>query len=435
MSLTRLYLDTARLGLMSRSAQQAHRDFVRFCGEEGCSLYFDQLLCDGFHTWPGRLRHQYSGMRHWRSVAELKQCLRQGAGVGDHRRVFLANRSAQLMRLAARLLFQRCRRVLVTDLGWPSYQQILAAEIRHNSDAETALVPIRGFILHDRATVEEVVDRIAFRYQVENCDGVFLPLVSNDGVRLPIDAICRAIRRIRTSKFTVLDGAQAFCHTPPEPGLRSCDIYLAGCHKWLRAGNLPMGMAFCPRRRSENFIERTCQQMLKSAELDDPLLVFTRQLEDHTMEAFSETVNLASMFSCRAALDDWNLDNRSIRLTFQIRLENARRVATVASEVGWRPLLPDTELCSGILLLQAKDRRLRTVPPEDIRMRLQAHGIAATCYRYGMIRLAMPHNPLTESEIAILEGSLSTVAAKSTLSTPTISARNSGSPFEPAVLA
>ena len=41
---TRLYLDTARLGLMSRSAQQIHIDFVRFVGEEGASLYFDQFL-------------------------------------------------------------------------------------------------------------------------------------------------------------------------------------------------------------------------------------------------------------------------------------------------------------------------------------------------------------------------------------------------------
>jgi aspartate aminotransferase-like enzyme len=374
-------------------------------------------------------------MRHWRGVAELKQALRKAVGVADDRRVFLANRSAQLMRLAARSLFQRCQRVLVTDLGWPSYQQILAAEIRHHSDAETALVPIRGFILHDRATVEEVVERIAFRYQVENCDGLFLPLVSNDGVRLPIDAICRAIRRTRPPRFIVVDGAQAFCHTPPEAALRRCDIYLAGCHKWLRAGNLPMGMAFCPRCRSENSVERTCQKMLETAELDDPLLVFTRQLEDHTMERFSETVNLASMFSCRAALDDWNRDNRSVRLPFEIRLENAQRVATIALEVGWRPLIPDTELRSGILLLQAKDRHIRAVSPEDMRMQLQTHGIAGTCYRYGMIRLAMPNHPLTESEIAILEESLSTVGDKSTHSAPAVSIRGFDMPLEPAILA
>ena len=44
----RLYLDTARLGRMSRRAQRAQIDFVRLAGEEGCSLYWDRFLRGGF---------------------------------------------------------------------------------------------------------------------------------------------------------------------------------------------------------------------------------------------------------------------------------------------------------------------------------------------------------------------------------------------------
>ena len=44
---TQLYLDTARLGLMSPSAQRLQIDFIRFAGGEGASLYWDQFLRGG----------------------------------------------------------------------------------------------------------------------------------------------------------------------------------------------------------------------------------------------------------------------------------------------------------------------------------------------------------------------------------------------------
>ena len=39
-----LYLDAARMGQMAPSAQWALHDFVRLAGEEGCTLYFEQVL-------------------------------------------------------------------------------------------------------------------------------------------------------------------------------------------------------------------------------------------------------------------------------------------------------------------------------------------------------------------------------------------------------
>ena len=65
----RLYLDTARLGLMSKAVRLALRDFAQLAGEEGASLYFDNFLRDGYDRWPSRLRRRYKALRHWQGVS------------------------------------------------------------------------------------------------------------------------------------------------------------------------------------------------------------------------------------------------------------------------------------------------------------------------------------------------------------------------------
>ena len=72
---TLLYLDTARLGLMSERARQAHLDYLRLAGEEGCSLYFDRFLREGFSAWPRRLQSRYRHLSDWQGVGELKDSL------------------------------------------------------------------------------------------------------------------------------------------------------------------------------------------------------------------------------------------------------------------------------------------------------------------------------------------------------------------------
>ena len=57
---TSLYLDTARLGRMSRGAQLALFDFVRLAGEEAGSLYFDEFLRHGSTSWPATMRRRLS---------------------------------------------------------------------------------------------------------------------------------------------------------------------------------------------------------------------------------------------------------------------------------------------------------------------------------------------------------------------------------------
>src|SRR5207245_2853810 len=148
--------------------------------------------------------------------------------------VLLANRSAQLMKLAARLLFERCRNVLVTDIGWQPYHDLLAAEGARVARGTTT-VPIRDMVLEGKACKEEVLTALRDRYLRARCDGLFLTGISHLGIRLPIEELVRSLEGAREPRFVVVDGAQEFCHVPLDLRNDYCDLYLAGCHKWLQA--------------------------------------------------------------------------------------------------------------------------------------------------------------------------------------------------------
>ena len=131
---------------------------------------------------------------------------------------------------------------------------------------------------------------MADHYRRQGCDGLFLSAVSYEGVRFPVGALVELLSLGRAPRFVAVDGAQALGHAPLD--LHSCDLYLAGSHKWLRAG-LPLGMAFGPRPNSRGLLRMLCEEMIAGMELDDPLLFLTRQIERDALEPFGETVNLA----------------------------------------------------------------------------------------------------------------------------------------------
>jgi len=125
--------------------------------------------------------------------------------------VLLANRSTQLMKLAARLQFQPCRNVLVTDIGWPPYHDLLAAEAVRTGRALT-VAPVRDLAMQGQATDEEILDLVRTHYVRERCDGLFLTAVSHLGVRLPVEKLVRSLEAASPPRFVVIDGAQEFCH-------------------------------------------------------------------------------------------------------------------------------------------------------------------------------------------------------------------------------
>ena len=399
---TRLYLDSARMGLLSERARLAHLDYVRLAATEGCSLYFSQFLERGFQDWPSMVRERYPALRDWCGVRELHDALIRFVGAERSCQAVLANRTAQLVRLAARQLCENTRRVLVADLMWPSYRRILEFE-RQRRRVGISTVTARSAVRDGEETTESIVARFEQNYDRMGCDSLFIPVISHDGIRLPVDAICRRLNQIRPLRFVVVDGAQALGHVMGELGLKHCDIFVAGCHKWLQ-GHLPMGVAFFPKVLSANKTLTIAERMLRYNELDDPLLAFTREVLTGRMQSYSETVNLASLFTCRAAITDRGSTAGEIKRQLVDRLQNADKVAQIAIAAGWSAL-PQL-MPTGIVMLQTQCPAFRTASPERIRGFFAALSVSVSTYEGGIIRLAMPDQPFTRGEMDLLAWAL-----------------------------
>jgi hypothetical protein len=393
-----LYLDTARLGRMSPAAQRAEQALVTLAAEEGNSAYFERFVRRGLTACPAGMQDRYEGLVCWQGVSELKQSLRALAGHCPDLPVRIAHRSAQLMKLAARVLFHSCRNVLITDLGWPGYHDILTREARRANRGMTA-VEVRSEALSGLLGEAELIDRVCEAFGGGRCDGLFLSAVSSWGVRLPVERIVRRLEAMHRVWLVVVDGAQEFCHTPGRLETEYCDLYLTGCHKWLGAHN-PMGIGFCGRPRARGVIDTIAAAMTDAGDLDDPLLRFSAQLETN-VTCVTETVNLLPLFTARAAVEDARTAD-----TFCRRTENMRAAADLARTCGWHPLLPDESLRSGILLVQAERPETRAVCPETLRITLRDSGVAATTYTGGIVRLSMPLAPFATEELDCLEQAL-----------------------------
>ena len=381
-----IYLDTARLGLMTKAAQAANRDFARLVGREGAAPRVETLLIDGLDALPGDFAARYPGLVGWRGLPGLKEALRVLVQAPSDSEVLLAQRSTLLMKLAARSLFRRCGRVLHTDLEWPAYLSVLDAE-RDRSRSRTVHLPVRDLILRDGVSVEELVRHVANRYRLEGCDGLFLSGVSFDGIRFPIRALVDLLSTSRPPRFVVVDGSQAIAHTPPDP-LR-CDLLIGGTHKWLGSGH-PLGVAFITTPSSREFVLNISAEMASSGDLDDPLLRFIRQLELGRLEPASETVGLGPLFTCMAALADALRGDRSTGEAYETRLSNGDDLRGIAEKSGWTALRPDEPASSGVVLLESHGHRLRCTGASLLRSAFGERGITLTAYEGGAVRMSMP---------------------------------------------
>ncbi|MBX9623411.1 MAG: aminotransferase class V-fold PLP-dependent enzyme, partial [Gemmataceae bacterium] len=297
-----LYLDTARLGRISPGAARAQADALRLAADEGGSAYFDRFLRSGLDVLPPGFRDRYPGLTSWAGVGELKQSLRRLAGHRPDLPVLLAARSAALMGFAARLLARLCRNVLTTDLGWPPYHDRLVATARRSGRTVTTLA-VRDDALAGRATADEVVDRACRAYADNGCDGLFLTAVGHLGVRFPVERVVRAIESRNRVWFVVVDGAQELGHTGADLAGGFCDLYLAGCHKWVRAHH-PLGVGFYGRARSRGVVDGVLARMVAAGDLDDPLLGLSARLEADAPAGGTETANLLPLFAARGAAGD-----------------------------------------------------------------------------------------------------------------------------------
>jgi len=392
---TSVYLDTARFGQMCPQARQADRDFARLASEEGCTAYFDRFLRCGFFSLPQRFQSRYAGLYDWAGVVGLKRDLIQLAGLPFNREVFVASRSASLVELASLLLCERSQNILVTDMLWPAYLGALRRAV-NSSGRRITVVPIRNAILHEGATASEVVNRVAAEYERQNCDGVFLSAVTFQGIRLPLVELMQKLPH--RPRFAVLDAAQGFNHVPVSRAAQHFDLVLSGCHKWLRAHH-PLGIAFCGRKESQDFVCRSVRTQCQHYSVGDPLLRFTEQLVDESTDDYSETVNLTPLFTAQAAVRQAlrGFRTRSERLEAQIA--NADCLTDAAGCTRWRPVHLDTDLRSGILLWQAASASTRLASPEQIRSKFLRYGVALTTYEGGVVRTSLSSKPLCSAAI------------------------------------
>ena len=403
---TRLYLDSARLGRMSASARQAHLDFARLAGDEAASPFFERFLRHGTAEWSGPSRRRYPGLLAWQGISELKRSLRRLANTPPDLPLLLAARSTQLVKLAVRLLYHPCRNVLVTDLCWPPYRAMLEAEARRSSRRLTTVSV--GERIEGRQGASEIAESVAKEAIEAGCDGAFLSAVGHLGYRLPVEAIVRQIAERINLRMIVVDGAQEFCHVDADHAGEYCDLYLAGCHKWLGAHH-PMGLGFYGRRRSVPVIETLLSQLVRVGDIDDPLLRFTGQLESDSFEA-TETVNLTPLFSCQGAVSDALASGASPAAQLAGRSRNLSTAADLANRSGWSPLLADPSLRSGILLLRAEREITRSIDAPCLRDAFGDEGVALTAYEDGLLRLSMPEEALRPEHLKWLGRALRRIA-------------------------
>ncbi len=398
---TTLYLDTARMGQMSQLACDASIDFARFAAEHGCTLYCSELLKCGFSHWPTAFQQRYPGLRHWNGIFQFKADLRRLAQTGSSSEVLLASRSAMLMKLAARLLAGPCRNVLVTDSIWPAYQNILQRQFG-KGDCRFTQIPIRRQLLKEALPVDELITLFTCEYLRHNCDGLFLPLVDNLGIRLPIEKIVEAIRKSAELRFVVVDGAQSLGHVPLRLDSNYCDFCISGSHKWLRAYH-SMGIGFYGNPGSRDYISHAIGKWTNSGIFDDPLNTFANEIATGQEQLFGETVQVLPMLAANAATQDALLGSSNGWINDRTASEG---IVSSVRETGWRPLLPDPELRTQILLLESDQNPMRRLNSDCVRRALLDRGVALTSYPNGMLRLSAPPKPLSKGLLRRLNSAL-----------------------------
>jgi Aminotransferase class-V len=388
---------------MSPRACRASIDFARLACEHGSTLYSDDFFRFGSGSLPDASRERYPGLSDWHGPEQLSRQLSQLMGIQSHHQIRFASRSASLMKCAAKLLFRRCRSVLITDLTWPAYERILLREQRRTGN-RIHKVAIRRLLLQGRLAPSELIERLAEQFASLQCDGLFLPLVDNLGLHLPAPEIVSRIRRQSELRFCVIDAAQAFRHVPLELDRDYCDFMVAGCHKWLCAHN-PMGLGILGLNSSRDFITASIARWLKNGTVDDPLMVYSQELITGDHFPFGETAPILPLLTANAAAVD-ALESATDMLPEKTR----RDVIECVRHAGWTVVSPESYYASRILLIRPDHvHRSPATTSHHLRRRLLEHQIAATTYDGSLVRLALPRSFLQSGALDHLQEALSQI--------------------------
>ncbi len=370
-----LYLDTARLGKIANGAQRALTDVLRFNKAYGASTYFDDLLFGGHQQL--KSPNDFRGLRSWNGIENLRTDFKHLVFGKETGEAVFASRSSSLMALASKMVFSRCRNVLVTDLNWQPYVDILTAAIPNDS-CKITFVPIKHLIFDDRSSASDLVHFLKAAYIQNGCDGLFLPAVCDRGVKLPVKLLLEELKQYARVRFSLMDAAQAINHIDLQDAANAVDFTIAGTHKWLRAFE-PMGVGLFATTGSCSFIRSTIERYLLSDCLADPLLQFTE-----SRVRGSETVNLQPLFAASGAISD-SLTNRIDETQLDIFRS---RIVAISEAAGWTLGNTHPELATRIVL--AHKKKFGHFAPDVIRKFMMNFGVAISDFGSGQCRVSTP---------------------------------------------
>lgn len=370
-----------------------------------CSIEF---LKHGALEWPTPIRSEFPVLSDWQGVAHLKQLFAAAVGVEDSPHVFVANQTARLLRIAARVMFRQCHRVMTTDLNWPAWQCIVAEEaVRHGR--EIVPVTISNSVMQRAWTADDIVNHITTEYRENRCDGLFLPAVSSLGVLFPVTQLAEQLRRQTEVRFVLVDAAQAFGQIPLSPMTESCDVLVAGCHKWLGA-HLPMGVAVAGNSLAAEQFRCAASSVDASTLCSDPLLLLTEQLQSGCINRYTETVNIVPMLAANAALSSGQATPVKAQSEFRQRLANSDRAAECLSGSSWSPVRLNDTTHSAILLAASNHASIQQTAPDTLQSHFRKYGIALSAYPSGLLRMSMPLGILQQSHLDSLSNAFHAVS-------------------------
>ena len=403
----RFYMDTARLGQACPASMQVQCEFAGLAAYDPsfCSIGF---LKDGASDWPSSLRSEFPTLSEWQGLAHLKRLFAAAVGVEDSQRVFLANQTARLVRIAARAMARQCHRVMTTDLNWPAWQSIVADEAaRHGREIKQ--IAISDSVMQHGWTANDIVNHLATTYCENRCDGLFLPAVSSLGITVPVAQLVASLRRQSEVRFVLVDAAQAFGQVSLESITASCDVLVTGCHKWLGA-HLPMGVAVAGNSLAAKQFRCVVSGRDASLLCSDPLLMLTEQLQADEVNRYAETVSIVPMLAANAALSSGQADPVITEQEFAQRLNNLDEAAACLSDSSWCPVSLNQTTRSAIMLATANHASVRQAAPDTLQTHFRNHGIALSAYQGGLLRLSMPSGILQQNYLEFLSSAFQTVS-------------------------
>ncbi len=387
-----LYLDTARLGLISPSAQRIQIQFARLASDPQGLLYFGEFLSSGLlggslSSWQAVDPHQ-----HWNGVQGLQKSLRYLVNAPGEAEVLLASRSATVMHIAAQQLAKHCDRVLTADLLWPPYRRILVDAFRRTSKS-IRICSLRHAVIQLEASRSILTATICQAFDKHQCDGLLLPLIDHHGVTLPIADVVSTLRvRGHSLRQVVIDASQSLGHIPVDIPSIGCDLLIGGTHKWL-GGYQPLGIGISLGHTGLNYSH------LASL---DPLLRLTQEQIGGCRSRHGETSAVLPLLTAAGALADSPPD--IIKRRLEIRRANRREFTKLLTQSAWRTVRVAQE--DHGIVLSRPPRCLRSHDEQSLRNALAMRGIAATVYPNGLVRFSMPHPYFSEKDLAVLRTTL-----------------------------